>query len=239
MSATETPPPPAAPPEEPVQRRCPRCAAPLTPQQEWCLNCGADVGARIVTAPGWRGPVALVVGLLAIAAIALVLALVELAGDPEQVTQQPAGQTPAPTPTAGIPTATATPDSTTIPPATSEGGPGTTPEIADWPEGKDAWTVVLESAATRAAAEDRANELASQGVPVGILDSNGYGSLQPNKFVVFSGQYDSQRAADQALQDLASQITGGYVRHIVPSTGGASATPSATPSATSSPAPTP
>jgi septal ring-binding cell division protein DamX len=237
VSATETPTTPPA--EEQATRRCPRCAAPLTPQQEWCLNCGADVGSRIVGAPSWRGPVALVVGLLTIAAIALILALVELAGDAEQVAP-PAAQTATPTPTpttAGIPGSTPTPDSVTIPPATADEPTGGTPEIADWPDGKDAWTVVLESSSTRAAAEARAKELAGQGVPVGILDSNGYSSLEPGHFVVFSGQYDSKRAADQALEDLSNQVTGGYVRHVIPSasTGGATVTPSPSPSSTATP----
>ena len=239
MSATETPTP--APAEEQATRHCPRCAAPLPPQQEWCLSCGADVGSRVVAAPSWRGPVALVVGLLAIAAIALILAIVELAGDAEQVTPPPAGQAATPTATpsaAGVPTASATPDSITIPPATADEPTGT-PEIADWPDGKDAWTVVLESSSTRAAAEARAKELAGQGVPVGILDSNGYSSLEPGHFVVFSGQYDSKRAADQALEDLTGQVTGGYVRHVIPSTatqhGGATVTPSPSPTSTTTP----
>jgi septal ring-binding cell division protein DamX len=225
VSAVETPP-PAPPPEETAPRRCPRCGAELTPQQEWCLACGSDVGTRIAAAPSWRGPVALVAGLLAIAVIALVLALVELAGDAETVGPQAA--TPTPTPSAVAPTATATPESTTIPPATSEGTPGTPPEIADWPAGKDAWTVVLESASTRDAAQARANELAAQGVPVGLLNSDDYSSLEPHKWVVFSGQYDSRRAATQGLTDLSGQVTGGYVRHVVPGTptGGATATPS-------------
>jgi septal ring-binding cell division protein DamX len=234
VSATETP--PETSPEEQAPRRCPRCAAPLTPQQEWCLNCGADVGSRIAAAPSWRGPVALVAGLLAIAVIALVLALVELAGDAEQV-GPPAAGTPTPSATAaGVPTPTPTPDSITIPPATADQPTGGTPEIADWPDGKDAWTVVLESSSTRAAAEARAKELAGQGVPVGILDSDGYSSLEPGHFVVFSGQYDSKRAADQALEDLSNQVTGGYVRHVIPSTtGGATVTPSPSPTATSTP----
>jgi hypothetical protein len=240
VTATETPT-PAAPEEAP--RHCPRCGTPLTPQQDWCLSCGADVGSRIAAAPSWRGPVALVAGLLVVAAAALILALVELAGDAEQVTQQPPGQTPSAAPTAAAPTATATAGATTIPPATSEGGPGTTPEIADWPEGKDAWTVVLESAQTRQAAEARANELAGQGIPVGILNSDGYSSLEPGHWIVFSGQYDSRRAANQALQDLSSQVAGGYIRHVQPTTstgeGSATSTPSATPSATSSPTDTP
>jgi hypothetical protein len=219
VSAVETPPPATPEPEPKTEpRRCPRCGAELTPQQEWCLSCGADVGTRIAAPPSWRGPVALVAGLLAIAVIALILALVELAGDAEQVGPQAATPTPTPMPTTAPPAATTTPESTTIPPATSEGGPGTTPEIADWPAGKDAWTVVLESSDTRQAAEQRANELAAQGVAVGILSSDAYSSLEPHKFVVFSGQYDTRRAADQGLNDLSGQVTGGYVRHVVPAT---------------------
>jgi hypothetical protein len=231
VTAVETPPPAAE------TRRCPRCGSDLTAQQEWCLNCGADVSSTIAAPPSWRGPIALVAGLLAIALIALVLALIELAGDAEQVSEQPAATaTPVPT-TTTVPT----PESTTIPPATDDGSAGTTPEIADWPAGKDAWTVVLEAAGTRAAAEARANELAQQGIAVGILDSNDYPTLEPNKFVVFSGQYDTERAANQALQGLTGQVEGAYVRHVSPTatSGGTTTTPS--PSATSSPitSPTP
>ena len=176
---------------------------------------------------------ALVGGLLLIALAALVLALVELANDPEQVTQQPAA-TPTPVPTT---TVVPTPESTTIPPATDDGTPGTTPEIADWPAGKDAWTVVLESSSTREAAEARANELGQQGIPVGILDSDDYPTLEPGKFVVFSGQYDTERAADQALQDLSGQVTGAYVRHVSPTAAGGG-TPTPSPTTTPSPEPT-
>jgi hypothetical protein len=227
VTATETPP-PAAP--APAQRRCPRCGADLTPEQEWCLNCGADVGSTIAPPPSWRGPVALVLALLAVAVVAVVLALVELAGDAEQVTEQPAGATPAPT--AAAPAATSTPTPVTIPPATDSGGTTGTPEIADWPDGKDAWTVVLESSATQTAAQARAKELAGQGVPIGLLNSDGYSSIEPGRWVVFSGQYDTRRAARQALQDLSGQVTGGYVRHIIPKAG---ATASPSPSATASP----
>jgi SPOR domain len=233
VTAVETPPPT---PPAPEQRRCPRCGADLTPEQEWCLSCGADVSSTIAAPPSWRGPVALVGVLLAIAAAALILALVELAGDPEQVAEQPAA-TPTP-PAAATPAApTATPPSTTIPPATDDGSAGTTPEIADWPEGKDAWTVVLEASETRSAAETRANELAQQGIPVGILESDDYPTLEPGRFVVFSGQYDSERAAEQGLQDLSAQVTGAYVRHVSPtaSDGDATATPGATASPTTTP----
>jgi len=200
------------------QRRCPRCGAALTNEQELCLECGAGVGATIARPPSWRGPVALVAVLLAIAAAALVLALVELAGDAEQVEPQPvATQQPPPATTAPTPA----PGSTTVPPATETPGAAATPgastgQIATWPEGATAWTVVLESSATESAAEERAQELSEQGVAVGILDSDDYGALEPDRHVVFSGQYDSQRAADQALAALENQIEGIYVVRVAP-----------------------
>jgi SPOR domain len=220
VSAVETPPPATPEPAPaPEPRRCPRCGAELTPEQEWCLECGAGVGATIAAPPSWRGPVALVVVLLAIAAAALVLALVELAGDAEQVSEQPQA-TAAPTaaaPPAAVPTTTPAPDSSTIPPATeTPGATGTTAQIAEWPEGTEAWTVVLESASTEEAAEERAQELAGLGVPVGMLDSDDYGSLEPGRNVVFSGQYDSQRAADQARSDFSDQVEGAYVVRVAP-----------------------
>ncbi|MGH2950075.1 MAG: SPOR domain-containing protein [Solirubrobacteraceae bacterium] len=209
MSAVETPTPAA---EQPEQRRCPRCGSALTAEQEWCLECGAGVGATVAAPPSWRWPVALVVVLLAIAAVALVLALVELAGDAEQVAEQPA---PAQTPAAQTPVPTPVPTAT-IPPASDPGTAGGTPEIDQWPAGKEGWTVVLEASSTEEAAQARADELAQQGVPVGMLDSDDFGSLEPGRFVVFSGQYDSRRAADQALTDLADQVEGAYVRRVAP-----------------------
>jgi septal ring-binding cell division protein DamX len=205
VSATEAPP-----AEAPEQRRCPRCGAALTSEQEWCLECGAAVGTVVASPSGWRGPVALVAVLLTIAAAALILALVELAGDPEQVTeQQPAAQTPpaaTPQPTATVaPEATAAP---TVDPSTAG--------VATWPAGQTGWTVVLEASGTEEAATTRAQELAAQGISVGMLDSDDYGSLEPGRFVVFSGQYDSRRAADQALNDLESQVEGAYVRRVAP-----------------------
>jgi len=217
MSVVESPPPAPAPAPAPEQRTCPRCGAALTPEQEWCLECGAGVGTTVAAPPSWRGPVLLVGVLLAIAAAALILALVELSRDAEQVAQQPApAATATPPPVTAetpVPTATTTPpgESTTVPP---EGGGAAT--IAEWPEGTEAWTVVLESSATEDAARARAQELAEQGVPIGLLDSDDHGSLEPGRYVVFSGQFDSRRAADQALDGLSNQVEGAYVRRVAP-----------------------
>jgi cell division septation protein DedD len=215
VSAVETPPPPV----EEVQRHCPRCGAVLTNEQEWCLECGADVGATVAEAPSWRGPVALVAVLLVVAIAALVLALVELAGDAEQVSEQPATTpTAAPTapPPAAVPTTTPVPESTTAPESTSPPPTGDTANVAEWPAGAEGWTVVLESSSTEDAAQQRAQELAEQGVSVGMLDSDDHGSLEPGRHVVFSGQYDSRRAADQARADLEGQVEGAYVVRVAP-----------------------
>ena len=75
--------------------------------------------------------------------------------------------------------------------------------IAAWPSGKTAWTVILESATSKSAAEQKANELSSGGTSVGVLHSDDYSSLNPGYWVVFSGQYDSQSAAESALSGLS------------------------------------
>ena len=196
MSALQTPPPPT-----PVERRCARCGARLSADQEWCLECGAAVGTLVAAPRGWRVSIAVVGVLLALALIAVILALVELAGPAEQVTEVP--QTPAPTAT----------------PATTP-APGATPapaDLAEWPEGRTAWTVVLNSSGTREDAERLATELVSKGVPgVGVLDSNDFESLGPDSFVVFSGQHESRQLAEEALTTVRDQAGGGSTRRIVP-----------------------
>ena len=98
VSSVETPPPPT-----PVERRCPRCGAQLSAEQEWCLDCGAAVGTRIAEPRGWRASVAVVGVLLALALIAVVLAVVELARDAEGVQEVAATPTPAPAASVGTP----------------------------------------------------------------------------------------------------------------------------------------
>ena len=201
MTAVETPQPPAQ-----AERRCPRCGAQLSSDQEWCLDCGAAVATDIAAPRGWRAPVAVVATLLALALIALVLAIVELAGDAEQVSEVPGTPTPAPTaaPPAATPSPTATPS---VAPA----------DLAEWPEGQTAWTVIINSSGTRDDAERLASELDAKGVPeLGILDSNDFESLGPDSFVVFSGQFDSRAEAEERLSTLRDQAGGGSTRQIVP-----------------------
>ena len=216
MSTVETPPPPT-----PVERRCPRCGARLSAEQEWCLDCGAAVGTRIAEPRGWRASVAVVGVLLALALVAVILAIVELAGPAERVTE--VAQTPTPTPSVVAPTATPTPsvegEATPTPSPSPEGGGTAAPaaDLAEWPEGRTAWTVVLNSSGTREDAERIAGELAGKGVPgVGVLDSDDFESLGPDSFVVFSGTYDDRAQADEALALVRDRAGGGSTRRIVP-----------------------
>lgn len=211
MSATETPTPPAT-AEAPVEaeRRCPRCGATLRPEQEWCLQCGTGVGARVAPPRGWRLPLAVVGSLLALAAVAVVLAIVELSGDAERVTTTtvPAAAPPVAATPAPAPSATPPPAATPTPAASSN--------LGDWPAGKTGFTIVLESSATRSAAEARGKELAGQGISVGILDSSGYRSLTPNRFVVLSGEYATRAEARTALAGLKSRVAGAQVKRVAP-----------------------
>ena len=224
MSSVETPPPPTPPPT-PVERRCPRCGARLSAEQEWCLECGAAVGTRVAEPRGWRTSVAVVGVLLALALIAVVLAIFELSRDAEGVQEVAVTPTPAPsvvpsaTPTPGA-EGGATPSPVPTPSGTPSGSPeggAASPGLTEWPEGRTAWTVVLNSSGTREDAERLAGELAAKGVPtVGVIDSDDFESLGPESFVVFSGTYDDEAQAEQALAKVRDQAGGGSVRRIVP-----------------------
>lgn len=113
---------------EPGTIGCPRCNAPVGPEQSWCLNCGAAARTRMAPTPNWRLPVAAVGVVVALAGVVLALAFVRVTGNndtPSQTitTTAPAAATAAPAttapPAAGSTTpttATAPPDATTLPP---------------------------------------------------------------------------------------------------------------------------
>jgi hypothetical protein len=179
-----------------TERPCPHCGASLAPDQEWCLNCGTAVGTRIAPTPRWRLPVFLVGGLLALIAAALVLALVELSGDPQPVAQAPSV------------TATATPAG-----APADDGGAAPPVAGGTPTPvPTAWTAVLASTKSRSEAEQKARA-AGGGGEIGVLRSDDYKSLRKGYWVVFSGQYDSRSAAETAAEDAAGDA---YARQIVP-----------------------
>jgi SPOR domain len=127
VSTTHTPPPAGAsqPPAAP-ERRCPRCGSALSPDQEWCLACGAAADTEIAEPRGWRVPIVVGGGLVALAIVAILLVIFALARNgKEQV-----AQVPPPTPTPSIvASATATPVPSTTP------APGATATATASPSG--------------------------------------------------------------------------------------------------------
>jgi hypothetical protein len=98
---------------------CPLCSTPLSPEQDWCLSCGAAARTRLAATPNWKGPIATVAVIAALALAVLAAALVKLAGDsssssaPATTTiTTPAASTPA-APTTPAPGAATTPAATT------------------------------------------------------------------------------------------------------------------------------
>ncbi len=232
MSSVETPPPPRVGGPDSIERRCPRCDAPLSAEQEWCLQCGAAVGTRIAEPRGWRASVAVVGVLLALALIAVVLAIAELSRDAEGVEEVPVNATPTPAASAvpgatpspvpgeeGGATPSPVPPPSATPSASPEGGASApSPGLTEWPEGRTAYAIVLNSSGTREDAERLAGELAGKGVPdVGVIDSDDFESLGPDSFVGFSGVYEDEAEAPQALAKIRDQAGGGSTRRIVPS----------------------
>jgi septal ring-binding cell division protein DamX len=217
VSAVETP---------PTGRQCPRCGSALTEEQEWCLQCGAATGTRVVAAPGWRVPIVVACLILALSAIAVGVAIVTLADDTNQVTDPQAAAVGA----APTVTGTTTPVPSATPEASPSAEPSGTPEpaatptptsgtgasgLATWPAGQSGYTIVLSSDSTHSAAVQKGQDFAAQGIPgVGVLNSDNFSSLKPGFFVVFSGVYDSESEAGDALDGVPAKDA--YVRRIVP-----------------------
>ena len=86
-----------------------------------------------------------------------------------------------------------------------------------WPDGVNAWTVVLASEATRGLAEaavEKAKRVPSRGLNIGILRSAEYTSLRPGFWVAFAGQFDSVDEAQQAAARYRGQFPSTYQRFI-------------------------
>jgi len=114
------------------------------------------------------------------------------------------GAEASPTPSPGA-------EETPAPGATAT--PGGSSQVAEWPEGETAYTVIVRSSESRSAAERTAEDLASQGKDAGVLRSDDFSSLKPGYWVAFVGQYDS---ASEARTQAESIGGGAYARHVVP-----------------------
>ena len=231
---------PATPPEGPsgdapegTNLTCPSCGARYEPLQEYCLDCGARlpteqglaaesraaIQRRFAWAPDWIFPA--LIGLLV--AVLATGAVIALGGGDEGsgantfvATDAPsAGRIPSTEPTI-------TPPEPTTPAPTT----GATPRrpaprrLIAWPAGRNGYTVVLFSIpkttdGRRTAFEKARAALAAGLRQVGVLDSSEFSSLHPGYYVVFSGIYGSQAAAEGGRE--AAEANGyppAYVRPI-------------------------
>ncbi len=237
MTTPETVPmPQLADPGEP----CAECGTPLAADQRYCLNCGhrraearipfMDVLAApreavgeydtVVDAP----PPSRGAPPLAVLALALVgsLGIGALIGHWTGNTKQP------------VPVVQRAPvvNVSTPPPvvAPGAGGAASTASLqpkfkSDWPSGKTAYTVELQtfpnSARRVAAVQSAKTAAAGRGAPkAGVLDSDDYASLDPGKYVLYSGIYAKKADATKALKKLRKGFPGAKVIKVSDSGGG-------------------
>lgn len=208
---------------EKLPSTCPTCSAPLAQDQRYCLNCGRRLvplrsapaepgGRRIVETeevaeghvaprgfvPPWMPIMAAAGAALAVLVLGLGLAVGYLLSDGEAA---PVAAAPAP--------------------VIVQGGGGTStpaavgPVADEWPEGKDGWTVQLQTlpktsdaAAVQAAKATATTQGATE---VGVLDASLYDTLGNEEYVVYSGVYDSEDDANTALESLSSGAPGASV----------------------------
>lgn len=120
------------------------------------------------------------------------------------------------------PTSTVFPSTTfatTTFPTTSTQPTTTNGTIMNWPSGQDGFTVVLKSTPVgqgRGPAESAAQQALNAGLPeVGILSSSNYSTLNPGYYVTFTGVYDTQNEAENALpRARSSGFPTAYVREV-------------------------
>ena len=197
----------------------------MAPEQDWCFECGNAATTRVQRPPSWGIPVAVALAALALLAAVVVVAVRALSDDAERAASggpQPAAATaparttttaaarrPASTTPAAVP---ATPRTTaTVPGAREAAGSGPVPV---WPRGKEAYTVVAQTADERPAAERLARRLIAAGTDAGVLRSDGYDFFSDGYWVVWAGQYADRPAAERAAPAVEKRAPGAYVTFI-------------------------
>lgn len=85
---------------------------------------------------------------------------------------------------------------------------------SDWPAGETAWTALLSSVRSESDARAAKARLARSGEPAGVLFSSDHPGLRPGYWVVFSGSYSSESAAEAQARKLTGQFPGAYARRI-------------------------
>lgn len=221
------------------QEYCLECGGRLPAQLGLSARLGTRWRRRMGWYPGdWVWPTLLALVVAVVAGVASALWLADdssSAGNTLVLTNAGPTTTTAPVtaPEPTTPTAPATGTTGTTGTSTTGTGTGTTTTtpsppttkpkatLISWPAGKAGWTIVLDSVPAtngRAGAVGEANQAARLGLPqVGVIDSAQFSSLHPGYFVVFSGVYGSEAAAQSHIIDAHRRgYREPYPRPIVP-----------------------
>jgi hypothetical protein len=105
---------------------CPLCGAPLHPEQEWCLRCGAAARTRLAASSNWKAPIIALAAVATLSLGVLAAALVKLAGGSSSTTNITRTIVRAPA-------SVTSPDTATTTPAPSATTPGATTPSASTP----------------------------------------------------------------------------------------------------------
>ncbi|MGO8907259.1 MAG: FKBP-type peptidyl-prolyl cis-trans isomerase [Solirubrobacteraceae bacterium] len=100
----------------PRPEACPLCGAPLGPEQEWCLHCGAAARTRLATSSNWKAPIIAIATVAVLSLGVLAASLTALAGD------SGSSSTQATTVIASTPTTASSTPAASSPGATSPSG---------------------------------------------------------------------------------------------------------------------
>jgi hypothetical protein len=202
----------AKPTSAPEQHACPNCGAHADSGQLMCLECGGRLALDYQRAPSWRLPAAIVGVVVLLAGIGVAIALAAVTNNAAETTaaaptqpvppaQSAPGDTPPTTPQATP--APPAPAATTPTPATPTPATPTPAAATGWPPGKSAFTVIIASMPTKAAAEQKLQAAKDAGITTAaILHSDDFPTLRAGYWVVFDGQYDTiDQATQQATAD--------------------------------------
>jgi cell division septation protein DedD len=112
------------------------------------------------------------------------------------------------------PGTTTAPTITTEPPETTTQPPPTTRGADEWPDGVSGWTVILASTSSQRDATAFRDKVKASGRSAGLIDSSLYSSLQPDLWVVYSGQYSNRTQAINQAAALRGTYPGAYAQRI-------------------------
>ena len=154
---------------------CPACNTPLDGDEIFCLQCGTRLVPEPEPEQSWTVP-AVIIGAIALLAVgAVFFALQQVESDAEREAAEPA-QVVERSPADG----------------------GNDGDVAEWPAGRSAYTVVLAQAPDETTARTQASAARDAGVPAGVLESDRYQTLEPGTWVLFAGRFETVEAAAAA-----------------------------------------